>query len=204
MSHSTSWPRQSTVSRDWYNDPMEGHYGPGHPHYEFIRKYWPTSVPSHYHWKYDWSKSEERKALSNLEANTHVDLLSMPARSLSNLHHYTSTFEQRTGPFVVSITYNLSYTISYALLLKPGEATNNVIGFDLDLDKPDPILPVSQWRVTYASITGIETKWSFHTLRGDLLDWGHPDCWWLIPNYDPRLHEYLYYEVDERPSDYQI
>lgn len=204
MPDSKSGARKPRLSRDWYNDEMKGHYGPGHPHYEFIRTYWPTSVPSHYHWKYSWSKSEERKALSNLEGNTHVDLLSMPDRSFSNMHHYTSIFGQRTGPFVVSITYGLSYTISYALLLKPGEGTNNVIGFDLDLDRPNPMLPVSQWRVTFASTRGIKTTWSFHELEGSLHDWWQPDCWWLIPNYDPDLHEYLYYEVDERPSDYQI
>ncbi|KID82161.1 hypothetical protein MGU_10512 [Metarhizium guizhouense ARSEF 977] len=183
---------------------MPGYYGPGHPHYEFIRTYWPTTIPSLYHWKYEWSRDEELRALSNLEANTHVDLLSMPDRSLSNLHHYPSTYEQPTGPFVVSISYNLDYTLSYALLLNPGDPNNHVVGFELDLNEPDPIVPVSQWRVTYSSRLHTERKWSFHALRGDPLDWGRPECLWLIPNYDRRLHEELYYEADETPPDYQI
>ncbi|KID95025.1 hypothetical protein MAJ_09040, partial [Metarhizium majus ARSEF 297] len=181
-------------------------YRRGNDNFNYIKAYWPETIPRHYTWDGKYPE-DERWTLVALEEK----IWGIRLRDMHKSGHwvpYTITYREHIVPYIATITYSDSnplVTLSYALLREPSGKVS-VVGVKLDPAPHGKITVVSRWYVVDEGEGGTNTDGILGfdmppTPRRDgmELEWSADLCEWWVPHYS--LRDTLHFppdEVDER------
>ncbi|EXU96470.1 hypothetical protein X797_010431 [Metarhizium robertsii] len=128
------------------------HYRRGNDNFDYIKAYWPQTIPRHYAWTGKYPE-DERFALAHVEDKIGINLKDIFDHG--SWVPFNGISRKGIAPYIATITYSTPpVTLSYAILRRNVSRPVCVFGFKLHLDgqnqKFNPIL-VSQFHMVKAA-----------------------------------------------------